>query len=293
MNWAVFCIFYIWTVTHAYSFSKITYPLSPEPIDVIIPCSTKDKETIDLCIQSTRKYVKNIRRIIVISKEPLTHLAEWFDEKNYPFSKEIVALELFDQREEDAVKFLKSPASRIGWIYQQFLKLYAPFIIPEISSNVLAVDADVIWLKPIEVMTEQGEPLFATGTEYHPPYFDHISRLLEGLKRVYPEHSGVVHHMLFQKPILEDLLQMIQFQHNMEPWKAICHCIDHQDLYFSSFSEYEIYFNFALLRTEQAHLRPIRWGNCDIFEAAEQYKKRGYVYVACHDWRRKRSNNQK
>ena len=46
---------------------------------------------------------------------------------------------MFHGDAEKAREFLASPVTRIGWIYQQLLKLYAPFVIPGISSNVLVL----------------------------------------------------------------------------------------------------------------------------------------------------------
>jgi len=277
--------FYLFTFLQADALSKTIYPLSSDPIDVVIPCSPKDIYTLEPCIRSIRKFGKNIRHIFVVSKEPLTSSAEWFNEKNYPFSKEDIALELFHQDITEAKKFIHHPATRIGWMYQQLLKLYAPFIIPGISPNVLVLDADVIWLAPIEFMTNDGEPYFTTGIEYHPPYFEHISRLLPGLKRIYSEYSGIAHHMLFQRPILKDLLNTIETQHQTEAWKALCRCVDHQYVFQSSFSEYEIYFNFTLKRTDQAHLRSIKWNNdCKSLKDVGKYQSQGYVFVACHEW---------
>lgn len=272
---------YIWLFTvSGFAFSKTTYTFSGEPIDVVIPCSHKDQRTLEQCIQSTRQHVQNLRRIIVISKEPLTSSAEWFDEQNYPFSKETVALEIFSQDITKAQAFLQNRASRIGWIYQQLLKLYAFLVIPDISSNILIVDADVIWLNPIEFLTTGGEPFLTVAKEYHDPYFKHMKRLIPELNRAC-QYSGVAHHMMFQKPVLIDLFQTIQSQQNTDTWKAICHCIDHKYLYASSFSEYEIYFNFIFLRTDQAHLRHIKWANCSL-QDLPKYRKRGYAYVACH-----------
>jgi hypothetical protein len=268
--------------------TKTTYNLSPEPIDVVIPCGPGDRDTVELCIQGIRRYGKDIRRIIVVSKEPFSQSAEWFDESKYPFSKEDIALEIFQQNAKKAGQFLKHPKTRIGWIYQQLLKLYAPLVIPEISSNVLILDADVILLNPMEFMTIDGEPFFTLATEYHQPYFHHISRLIPGLKRVHPQHSGVAHHMLFQKPILNDLYEMIYSHHKVEPWKAICRCIDLKEVYGSSVSEYEIYFNYAVARSSQVHPRVIQWHNSSVTNQKdiEKYQALGYSYIACHWWSR-------
>ncbi len=285
IHWIVLSICFVLPLS---ALTETCYPLTAEPIDVVIPCCGKDLDTLELCIYGIRKHGKNIRRIIVVSKEKFTHSAEWFDEQNYPFSKETVALELFHNNQTEATRFLSYPSSRIGWIYQQLLKLYAPFTIPGISANVLVLDADVVFLNPVEFMTKKGEPYLTIAHEYHQPYFAHMERLLPGLKRVQASDSGVAHHMLFQYPILNDLMQMIAHYHQTEPWKAICRCIDHNHVHQSSFSEYEIYFNFALLRTKQAHTRSLSWINSTTIDkkALKGYKKQGVVYAACHSYNR-------
>ena len=262
--------------------TKVQYAFSKEPIDVVIPCAPKDKKTLALCIKGIRTHGKNIRRVIVVSKEKLTDEAEWFAEKDYPFSKEDLATEIFWSDQKAAKKFLLKRNSRIGWIYQQFLKLYAPFVIPEISSNVLVLDADVIFLRPVEFMDEEGRGFLNIATEYHPPYFEHMKRLLPDLCRVHTEHSGITHHMLFQKPVLEDLFSLISKRHKMEPWKAICRAIKSKKMPTSCLSEYEIYFNFALLRTDQIKIHP--WPVIDVYPLRKIEKYRDYVYITSHEY---------
>lgn len=268
----------------AYGLAKVLYPLTRDPIDVIIPCTAKDKLTLDLCIKGIRENGKDVRRIIVLSKERLTENAEWFDEKNFPFTKYDIALEILG--DEKKAHEMISGASRVGWIYQQFLKLYAPFVIPGISSNVLMLDADTIFLKPVEFVGCSGEGLYNPGTEYHQPYFRHAARLIPGFKKVYKEYSGISHHMLFQRSVLEDLMKEIKMYHHAEVWKAFCHCIDKRYLHHSSLSEYEIYFNFAFMRTSQLKIRPLRWANISSIDEVGTYQEKGYDYVSCHDYLR-------
>lgn len=92
-----------------------------EPIDAVIPCHKKDLETINMVINGIRKNVKNIRRIIVVSESKLTDKAEWFDERKFPFTQYDIAFEIF-QNEQKARDFMNHPKTRIGWIFQQFLK---------------------------------------------------------------------------------------------------------------------------------------------------------------------------
>ncbi|MFS8564210.1 MAG: DUF6492 family protein [Rhabdochlamydiaceae bacterium] len=275
---------YWFHLVDAYGLTKVSYRFEEAPIDVIIPCIAKDKETLDLCIEGIRKNGKNIRRIIILSSEPISKNAEWFDEKKFPFTKYEVALEI-TQDEKKAKELLAGP-SRIGWIYQQFLKFYAPFVIPDISSNVLLLDADTVFLKPVAFVGPSGEGLYNPGTEHHQPYFRHAARLIPGFKKIFKGYSGISHHMLFQKSILADLMSEIKLYHHVEPWKAMCHCIDHRYLSLSSLSEYEIYFNFAFMRTSQVKVRPLKWANISSLDEIATYQEKGYDYVSCHAYLR-------
>lgn len=283
MNKILFFFLFLFSCLEA-TLEKKHFSFSSEPIDVVIPCAEKDREILAHCIQGIRKYGENIRRIIVVSKTRLTSDAEWFDEAGYPFTKEDLAYEIFHGNRKKCKKFLSRKHSRIGWIFQQFLKLYAPFVIPDISSNVLIVDADLIFIKPLSFMNEKGEPFFNIAKEYHVPYFEHMKRVLPDLVKVDPKMSGITHHMLFQKPLLEDLFSLISQKHKTAPWKALCRTIDPAQVKHSCLSEYELYFNFARLRTDQARLRPIRFIDVSPLKNIEKYQKLDYSYITSHNY---------
>jgi len=270
-SWFFFCLFFLKGI-----FAFTHYPLLPEPIDVIIPCHVKDVKTLDLCIEGIRKNGKNIGRIIVVSEKKMTEKAEWFDEKNYPFSLQDLKKELFKNTSYE----INKQYSRLGWILQQLLKLYAFKVIPGLSSNLLVLDADTIFLRPTKFLNEKGEPYFNLGKERHPPYFAHFARLLPHVEP--QKRSGISHHMIFQKPILEDLFYEIEKEHQEEPWKAICHCVGKNDIFGSGFSEYETYFSFALAKTKQAHPRKLKWKEAKSLEKLSDYKRRKFAYISCH-----------
>ncbi len=263
---------------------KRHYVFAREPIDVVITCIEKDLKTLNLCIESIRTYCQGVRRIIVVSPKLLTDKAEWFDEKLFPFSFADVSYYLNGQDQNRSREFLSKPGSRCGWYYQQLLKLYAGFVIPDISSNVLIVDADVVFLRPISFLNEQGGGLYTSGSECHKPYFVHAKELIPGFQKVYPNLSGVAHHMLFQRPVLIDLFEVVESAHQMDFWKAFCFFVNPSDLNRSGASEYEIYFNFVLLRTDQVSLRPLKWKNAKDLKNLGDYKKRKYDYVAFHEY---------
>ena len=258
---------------------KVTYQFSDELIDVVIPCGKKDVPTLELCIEGIRANVAHLGRVIVVAKERYTESAEWFDEADYPFTKQDLIRAILGKEESP----LKS-----GWIYQQFLKLYAPFVIPNISSNVLIVDADVIFFRPVKFLGADYEGLYSHGIEHTKTYFEHMARLLPGLTRKFPRLSGISHHMLFQKPVLDDLFNQIETHHNEIAWKAICHSIDASQLDGFCLSEYEIYFNFVFSRTDQVKIRPLKWANKGNFskKSRRKDKQHGYDFVAYHSYNR-------
>jgi ankyrin repeat protein len=263
---------------------KKIYNLSNQPIDIVIACHEKDLYTLDECIQSVKKYVKNKNRIIVISKYKLTEMAEWVSEEIFPFSKKSIETEF--SKIDPLLYNDPTRLERMGWYFKQILNFYAPLIIPNISSNVLILDADIIFNKPIEFVDHEGNMLHAPGTENHQPYYDHMQNLLPGLKKIYSELSGISHHMLFQKPIVEDLISLVEKHHNMKFWQAYIHAINPNWPGRSWTADYEIYFNFVLMRTNQIKLRNLKWLNINVKTDALSYQSENFDFFACHHYLR-------
>ncbi len=62
----------------AYAQDKKYYDLTDDPIDVVIVTHPKDKLTLDDCIEGIKKNSNKVRRVIVVSSEPLTEKAEFY-----------------------------------------------------------------------------------------------------------------------------------------------------------------------------------------------------------------------
>jgi len=261
------------------------FSFSDQPIDVVIPSVEKDLLTLDLCIEGIRKNGANIRRIIVVSKRQLTDKAEWFNEVNYPFSFQDVAVALAKDNPE-LIHLLIQKGERVGWYYQQLLKLYAPLVIPGISPNVLILDSDAIFLNPVSFLNEHNAGMYNPGTEYHEPYFQHGARLIPGLHKCFLRYSGISHHMIFQKPIIEALLEEVEEQHAAPFWQIFCHLVNPEHI-FAGASEYEIYFNYVFARTNQVSVRRLKWQNIHKLSEIKKLKKKGMHYVCFHSYDRK------
>lgn len=281
----VFC-FNLFVYAWADHRGKIHYPLIDDPIDVVIACHSKDKPTLDLCINGIRENCSKIGRVIVVSAEKLTNKAEWFDERQFPFTKNSVGLTIARGSREKGQKFFKDNHRSPGWYYQQLLKLYSPFVIPDISSNVLILDADTIFMNPVEFLNESFGALFcySHASEAKPAYFEHAKRLVPGYKRAHPQFYSVCHHILLQKPILEDLFRTVEEYHEVPFWKAFCLCVDLRKN--RGASEFEIYYSFAFTHSDQVALRKLKWANSSNLSHKFKYQNGGYHFVAFHTYLR-------
>lgn len=277
-------VFLIFSLYSNWFDEQKTFPVKPDPVDVVIACHEKDIVILPLCIKNVRLYVKNVRRVIVVSEKQFTQEAEWFDESCMPFSKKSIAEEFSSI--DPNFKQDQAKIKRVGWYFKQIMNFYAAFVIPEISSNLLILDADTVFLKPVDFVDENGIMLHAPGTEYYPAYFAHMQRFLPGLKKVFEQHSGISHHMLFQRSILEDLFNLVESHHKIEFWRAYCRCVDVKEIGFSGAADYEIYFNFVLMRTNQIKLRPLEWANITKRSEIIPHQDKGYAFVSWHSYSR-------
>ncbi len=264
------------------------YPFKNDPIDVVIPAAKKDMATLEYCIAAIKKYGHQVRHVYVVSADRYTTNAKWCDEKKFPFTKFDVALNLHRGNAEEARRYMNEPHSRVGWYYQQLLKFYAPLIIKKISSNVLILDADTIFLHPVTFLNGRGGGQYNPGVSYHDYYFVHMKNLLPDSKQ-YGTYSGISHHMLFQRPVLKDLFFKVEQIHQAPFWKVFCQCVNPDCLRSSGASEYEIYFSFVFSQTNQVSIRNLKWKNVPPIQQVGQkgllaYQKKGYDYVSCHQY---------
>jgi hypothetical protein len=182
------------------------------------------------------------------------------NESIFPFTEELLA----------------HPSSRKKWYLQQLIKLYAWQVIPDILPQYLVIDADTFFLRPTQfICPTTGRAYLTTGTEYNPPYFDHMCRMHPSLRRA-TNSSGIAHHMLFERRFLEKLFALV----NRPFWRAFFDCIDPSQFDYSGASEYEMYFHFVVANfPEEVIQRTLQWSNVsELTSDAATYND----YVSCH-----------
>uniref|UniRef100_A0A6C0KX08 Glycosyltransferase n=1 Tax=viral metagenome TaxID=1070528 RepID=A0A6C0KX08_9ZZZZ len=235
-------------------------------IDIIIPTCKKDLETLEIVIKNAKKYITDVNNIYVISDEKYTDNAIHIPETLFPFTI-------------NDIKSIITFENRAGWYYQQLLKLYAYKVIPNISENILILDSETIFYKPISFITEDNKyALYCISTEKHRPYYIHMNKLLPGLNEIHHEFSGIVHHMLFQKDILDSLFNDVEKHWNLPLWKAMLINVDPNWYNNSGMSEYEIYFCYIhTFFKDRARIRPLKW---DI--SSEILENSDYDFLTAH-----------
>lgn len=249
--------------------AKTNYDFPNDPIDVVMIASPKDQATLDLCIQGIKDNCSRIGRIIVISSTPLTDKAEWYDVGRFLFDKQAFAMEL-SSYDESIAKSLS-----VDRYYEQMLKLYAPLVIPDISSNVLMLAPNTIFVNPVEFTGPNGAGFYATEKDVHEHSFVQCRRLIPGFKPAFDGQANVEDFILYQKPVLQDLFNTIKENQSIDPWKAICRTNDFSD----EASEYELYFNFAFAKTDQVALRDVKGISSPKVDDLQKFKEAGYSYV--------------
>ncbi|MDN3504664.1 MAG: DUF6492 family protein [Rhabdochlamydiaceae bacterium] len=246
-------------------------------IDVIIPAIEKDLATLDKAIEAIKENGVDVRRVIVISENKLSLKADWVKESAFPFSKADIA----------NIMNVHEDYKRIGWYYQQLLKIYAPFVIKDLSDKVLILDADTIFLQKTQFVNEQDQALLNVGLENNEAYHFHAKRLWPAYNKVYPSYSGISNYMVFDRDILTDLIQVVEKQHGEVFWKSFIQKVDPNDYSFAGASEYEIYFNFALIRhPEKVAIRPLKWRSVNTLRTMNLYKEHGYSFITSHAYTR-------
>jgi hypothetical protein len=257
-------------------------------IDVVIPAHRKDLPTLPYCVKNAWKNIRNVGRVIVVSKDKLTDNAEWFDEINYPF-----------QKKDIAVIAKKIGHYGVGWYYQQLLKMYAPLVIPNISSNVLVLDSDSVFYRKVNFIDEEGRYLFNKSKEYvNFGTDDFLQSSRKFVKTMLPElntemfdgedkkSSGVAHHMIFSRKIMLDLFDRVCKVHKKkEFWKIFMEVASKKGLH--SASEYELYFVFMLnFYKDKITRRILKYKNThDInwFKYFGETLRKKYHYCAYHN----------
>jgi hypothetical protein len=216
--------------------------------DIVIPAGPNDISMIHHNIKCIKKNVIGYRNIYIVTPA-----------KYITVDGAIIVQDYFSI--DDIAKYHKK-SERNGWYLQQLLKLYAWKYIPGILDTYLVVDSDTFFVKPTTFI-QDSKCLYATGSEYHVPYFQHMERLHPNFRRA-TSSSGICHHMMFQTKYLKQMIKLVEDHHGnkLEFWEVFLTQVNPTQIPYSGASEYEIYFHFMVSNyPESIEIRQLNWAN--------------------------------
>jgi hypothetical protein len=240
--------------------------------DIVICVGPNDYSIINETIIYTIKNIIGFRNIYIITPDPMSikindKCVNIINDNVFTFNIKEIAN--------------KIGYNRSGWYLQQLLKLYAGNTIDGILDNYLVIDSDTFFLKPIKFISD-NKYILTLGYEYHKPYFEHMNKLHQELKKQCP-YSGISHHFIFNKKIINEMFDFIEKNHNNEPfWKIFINAVNSNES--SGASEYELYFTYLLLNhRDKIILRKLTWDNINNLS---KIKNKDYDYVSIHWYNR-------
>jgi hypothetical protein len=99
-----------------------------------------------------------------------------------------------------------SETSRLGWFYQQFLKMQYSRICED--EYYMCWDADTLPLRDVTIFDDSGKPYFDLKAEYCEGYFITIKSLLGMDKAI--KDSFISEHMVFSTTLMREMLEEIE-----------------------------------------------------------------------------------
>jgi len=202
--------------------------MATEPLSIIVPAVEKDAVPLEHCLAAANRMIRHpVKAKWVVGPES-AKLRAMAQDAGWEFVH------------EDTL--LPKPARELkcrGWVLQQFLKFNGAFHVP--TENYLVLDSDTVFLRP-QIFCRDGRSILRYSDQYELLYNPSLE-LIFGHKRRFPV-SFVTHHMLFNKAVIKEVLEMIERRFKKTWWRAFLEEIDKGHLI--SFSEFELYGNYVI-----------------------------------------------
>ena len=144
------------------------------------------------------------------------------------------------------------PRNITGWYYQQFLKMQYARVCRD--KYYLVWDGDTIPCRHFSMFNDEGLPYLDLKHEYHEEYFNTLTKLVPELHKCI-EKSFIAEHMLINSKLMCELLDEIEkadYQ-GSNFWEKVIWSIDIADIQSNSFSEFESYGTYILLKHPEAY----------------------------------------
>lgn len=212
-------------------------------IDGVILTTGKDTRAFEHSIVSSLQHLVDVDKFYVITPDfdslqsrlgaQLGPRVVFVDEKRFPFDWRNVSDVMIRTVEEKGVyplngksQFEHTVWGRIGWFLQQLLKMYAGKVL-QLGDYVL-LDSDIVWFKDTKFINETIDDnltryYYACSSQYHPAYIATLKRIsgVELYHNPDMHRSGISHHIVIVKAVLDDLMEQTERRYGFEFWKVL------------------------------------------------------------------------
>jgi len=230
------------------------------------------------CLHGWQVHYLSARKVFYIGSKEIEGLLEEEKQSQVYYDEDIERVGFIDEEEilpfvsvyemmsellsETLLKHLDNgvlPRRVAGWYYQQFLKMIYARRCQD--RYYLVWDGDTVPCYKYLMFSDaldSTKPCFDLKKEVHEPYFRTMSVLIDGLDK-HIEPSFISEHMLFSTEIMKELLNSIEngmVKMGKGFWEKIIYgiySIDPMWLFGNSFSEYESYGNYVVMKYPQMY----------------------------------------
>lgn len=187
--------------------------------------------------------------------------------------------------QESTNSFQKELQRKTGWYLQQLAKFYAGTVLK--LDDYVVLDADIVWHKDVPLidrsLTAERIPnlnryLYAYSTQVHPAYASTMRQLLDIEATPGKHMSGIVHHIVVVKEVMEGIRGKVEAKHGLPLWQAMLN-VSANELTSSIdrlkriqgvnlagkgsvLSEFDMYLHYARqFWPKTVTMRPLLWAN--------------------------------
>lgn len=203
------------------------------------------------CLESKRLIFVGNKAVGEMLRELELDGTEWIDEDSIiPFGS---VHECVKQRLSSILNGRDLPRGVTGWYYQQFLKMQYALTCKD--AYYMTWDGDTVPCRMIHMFNDADDPFFDLKSELHTGYFETMSVLIPGLRKVI-QKSFISEHMIFKTDFMKEMIAVIEANDSIEGecfWEKIINAIPPEKIQESYFSEFETYGSYCALKHTSAY----------------------------------------
>jgi hypothetical protein len=225
----------------------VSKPCVAAPIQGVILTTGKDTRAFEKSIVTSLKHLVDVENFYIIAPsakqiedrlgKDLGPRVRFVDESIFPFDWRNISDVMIESVRERGVyplngksQFETTVWGRIGWFLQQLLKFYAGKVLG--LGDFVLLDSDIMWFKDTKFINETfmhngtltTRYYYASSSQYHPPYIATLKKIsgVDLYKSPDTHRSGIAHHMVIVKSVLESLMRDSEELHGGIPfWKVL------------------------------------------------------------------------